>query len=109
MTGTGPEPHSPGSGTPADAGPGPVFLGAQQAAGVIAAKHRGDFADAEALLAAMGSEQAQARSFCLLAELALALVRAQSGQSMDQLIQELTLLMADTAHDGPPPALDEAT
>jgi hypothetical protein len=108
VTGTGPEPHSPGSGTPADAGPGPVFLGAQQAAGVIAAKHRGDFADAEALLAAMGNERVQARSFCLLAELALALVRAQTGQSMQELVQELTLLMADTALGGPPAGLGEA-
>ncbi|GLW35645.1 superoxide dismutase [Actinoplanes regularis] len=102
MTGPGPEQHSPGPGTPADAGPGPVFLGAQQAAGVVAAKHRGDLAGAETLLAAMGDERAQARSFCLLAELAMALVRAQTGQSMDDLVQELSLLMADAAITGPP-------
>ena len=30
----------------------------------------------------------------MLAELALSLVRAQTGQSMDELVQELSLLMA---------------
>lgn len=108
MTATGPEHgNDAGSGTSAEAGPGPVFLGAQQAAGVIAAKHRGDFPGAEALLAAMGDKRAQARGFCLLAELSLALVRGQTGQSMDDLIQELTLLMADAAVSGPPPGLDD--
>ncbi|WP_121156931.1 superoxide dismutase [Micromonospora pisi] len=102
MTGTGPErDDSAGSGTPVSAGTGPVFLGAQQAAGVVAAKHRGDFAGAEQLLEAMGDPRAQARGFCLLAELSLALVRAQTGQSMDELIQELTLLMAEAAITGP--------
>ncbi|XVV13971.1 superoxide dismutase [Actinoplanes sp. CA-131856] len=71
------------------------FLLAQQAAGVVAAKHRGDFAGAEELLTSMGDSQAQARGFCLLAELALSLVRTQTGQSMDELVQELSLLMAD--------------
>jgi hypothetical protein len=63
------------------ADPTSAFLAAQRAAGVVAAKHRGDFAGAEALLAEMGNEAT--RGFCLLAELALALVRAQTGQSMD--------------------------
>ncbi|BCY09044.1 superoxide dismutase [Actinoplanes sp. L3-i22] len=111
MTGTGPEHDDTagsGSGTPAHTGPGPAFLGAQQAAGVIAAKHRGDFAGAEQLLIAMGDERAQARGFCLFAELSLALVRAQTGQPMDELIQGLSLLMADAAHSGPPPGLDQA-
>ncbi|KUL22834.1 superoxide dismutase [Actinoplanes awajinensis] len=98
MTTTGPEHNdSAGSGTPETPGPGPVFLGAQQAAGVIAAKHRGDFAGAEQLLKAMGAEHVQARGFCLLAELALSLVRTQTGQSMDEPVQELSLLIAETA------------
>lgn len=85
------------------AGPGLAFLAAQQAAGVVAAKHRGDFAGAEELLAAMGDERVQARGFCLLAELALSLVRSQTGQSMDELVQELTLLIADLQPLAPPP------
>lgn len=62
-----------------DAGPGPAFLAAQQAAGVIAAKHRGDFAGAEELLATIGDENTRTRGFMLLAELALTLVRTQTG------------------------------
>ncbi|AEV81179.1 superoxide dismutase [Actinoplanes sp. SE50] len=85
------------------AGPGLAFLAAQQAAGVVAAKHRGDFAGAEQLLVAMGDAQVQARGFCLLAELALSLVRRQTGQSMDELVQELTLLIADCGPPSPPP------
>jgi Fe-Mn family superoxide dismutase len=80
-----------------EAGPGPAFLAAQQAAGVIAAKHRGDFAGAEELLSSMGDENVRTRGFMLLAELALTLVRSQSGQDMDELVQELTLLMADVS------------
>jgi Fe-Mn family superoxide dismutase len=77
------------------ASPGPVFLAAQQAAGVIAARHSGDFAGAEELLGAIGDETVRARGFMLLAELALALVRSQTGQGMDELVQEVTLLMAE--------------
>jgi hypothetical protein len=84
-------------------GPGPVFLTAQQAAGVVAAKHRGDFAGADALHAAMGDERVPARGFLLLAELALSLVRAHTGQSMDELVQELSLLMDDAACGAHPP------
>ncbi|GLY04109.1 MULTISPECIES: hypothetical protein [Actinoplanes] len=101
MNDTGPADHTPGSGTPGAGGPGPVFLAAQQAAGVIAAKHRGDFPGAEELLAAMGDERTQARGFCLLAELALSLIRSQTGQTTDELVQELTLLMAEVVHAGP--------
>jgi hypothetical protein len=69
-------------------------------------KHRGDFAGADALLAAMGDERAQARGFLLLAELALSLVRTHTGQSMDELVQELSLLMDDAACGTHPPEPD---
>jgi hypothetical protein len=69
----------------------------QRAAGVIAAKHRGDLAGAEELLAAFGSEQAKTLGFYLLADLSLGLLRAHSGQSMDDLVRELSLLVAATA------------
>lgn len=77
---------------------------AQRAAGVIAAKHRGDHPGAEALLASFADESAKASGFCALAELALALVRHESGQSMDELVQELNLLIEATMAAGPPPA-----
>ncbi|MEV0131762.1 superoxide dismutase [Dactylosporangium sp. NPDC050688] len=73
----------------------------QRAAGVIVAKHRGDLAGAEALLGAFTSETEKAGAFYLLAEVALGLVRAQSGQSMDELVRELNLLL-ERALAGPP-------
>lgn len=69
---------------------------AQRAAGVIAATHRGDLAGAEDLLSAFPSDSAKAHAFYLLAELTLGLVRAQTGQSMDDLVRELTLLLEHT-------------
>ncbi|WBB92343.1 hypothetical protein [Verrucosispora sp. WMMC514] len=68
----------------------------QRAAGVIAAKHRGDLGGAEELLAAFGSEQAKTLGFYLLADLSLGLLRAQSGQSLDDLVRELSLLVVAT-------------
>ncbi|WP_410813950.1 superoxide dismutase [Micromonospora sp. 067-2] len=73
----------------------------QRAAGVVAAKHRGDLAGAEELMSAFGTEQARTLGFYLLADLALGLVKAQSGQSMDELVRELSLLLADTAQAPP--------
>ncbi|KXK63672.1 hypothetical protein AWW66_01530 [Micromonospora rosaria] len=69
----------------------------QRAAGVIAATHRGDLADAEELLAAFSSEQAKTLGFYLLADLTLGLLRTHSGQSLDDLVRELSLLVAATA------------
>ncbi|MEV6689869.1 hypothetical protein AB0M35_00120 [Micromonospora sp. NPDC051196] len=54
---------------------------------------------AEALLASFDTDQARTLGFYLLADLALGLVRAQTGQSLDDLVRELTLLVATT----PPP------
>ncbi|MFI9638806.1 superoxide dismutase [Micromonospora sp. NPDC051925] len=73
----------------------------QRAAGVIAARHRGDLAGAEKLLAAFGSEQDRTLGFYLLADLALGLVGAQSGQSVNDLVRELSLLLADGAQTPP--------
>ncbi|MER7167586.1 superoxide dismutase [Micromonospora sp. NPDC000207] len=73
----------------------------QRAAGVIAATHRDDHAGAEELLAAFDSEQARTLGFHLLADLLLGLLRAQSGQTMDALVRELTLLVADAAQAPP--------
>lgn len=73
----------------------------QRAAGVIAARHRGDLAGAEELLAAFPSEQARTLGFYLLADLALGLVRGISGESMDELVRELSLLVAVSAEQPP--------
>ncbi|WP_067502134.1 superoxide dismutase [Actinoplanes sp. TFC3] len=79
-----------------------AFAGAQRAAGVIAAKHRGDLAGAQQLLAAFPDEQARARAFELLAQLVLSILRAQTDQSMDELVQELSLHIAAAALSPPP-------
>ncbi|MDG4785042.1 superoxide dismutase [Micromonospora sp. WMMD1102] len=73
----------------------------QRAAGVIAARRRGDLDGAEALLSTFPTEQAKTLGFYLLADLALGLLQAQSGQSMDDLVRELSLHLA-TAADQPP-------
>jgi hypothetical protein len=85
-----------------DADAASVFAGAQRAAGVIAAKHRGDLAGAHELLAAFPDEQARTHAFELLAQLALSILRAQTDQSMDELVQELSLHIAAAALSGPP-------
>ncbi|MFY1693055.1 superoxide dismutase [Plantactinospora sp. WMMB782] len=74
----------------------------QRAAGVVAARRRGDLDGAEALLATFPTEAAKTLGFFLLADLALGLLQAQSGQSMDDLVRELSLHLA-TAADQPPP------
>ncbi|MFY1631812.1 superoxide dismutase [Solwaraspora sp. WMMB335] len=79
-----------------------AFVAAQRAAGFIGARHRGDHDGAAALLAEFPDEATRTSGFCLLAELALALVRAQTGQRMEDLVQELSLHLAAAAADPPP-------
>ncbi|MFI5934193.1 superoxide dismutase [Actinoplanes sp. NPDC051494] len=79
-----------------------AFQDAQRAAGAIAAKHRGDLDGAQALLASFPDEASRTRGFQLLAELALTILRAQTGESMDDLVQQLSLHIAAVATDGPP-------
>ncbi|MFY1671382.1 superoxide dismutase [Plantactinospora sp. WMMB334] len=75
----------------------------QRAAGVIAARRRGDLDGAEALLAAFPTETAKTLGFYLLADLALGLLQAQSGESIDDLVRELTLHLAAAAGQPPSP------
>jgi len=79
------------------------FQAAQLAAGVLAARHRGDLHGAEALLASFPDEAGKTRGFCLLAELSLSLVREQTGQTMAELVQELSahLGQADSSFGSP--------
>jgi len=78
-----------------------AFQAAQRAAGVIAAKHRGDLAGAQALLEAFPDEACRTRGFQLLAELALTILRAQTGETMEELVQQLSLHIASAAGDAP--------
>lgn len=83
------------------ADPGSALIAAQRAAGVIAARHRGDLDGAERLLEMFPDEATRSRGFMFLAELALSLVRSQTGQSMEDLAQELALHIAALS-EGPP-------
>lgn len=74
-----------------------AFQDAQRAAGVIAAKHRGDLDGAQALLESFADEASRTRGFQLLAELALSILRTQTGESMDELVRELSLHIAAAA------------
>jgi hypothetical protein len=64
---------------------------AQRVAGVIGARQRADPAGVAALMSSFASDKALAGGALLLAELALGLYRQQTGQTMDQCIQEITL------------------
>lgn len=74
---------------------------AQRAAGVVAARRRGDHAGAETLLASFPTDAAKAAGFCLLADLTVELLRRASGQSTDELVQELTVLIEQVVATGP--------
>ena len=87
------------SGQPA-ASPATLADSAQRAAGVIAAKHRGDLAGAEELRCSFGTEEAKTTGFYLLAEIALGLIRTRSGQTMEETVQELNLLLAAAFEPG---------
>ncbi|MFI5957463.1 superoxide dismutase [Cryptosporangium sp. NPDC051539] len=67
---------------------------AQRAAGVIAARRRGDDAGAEALLSSFPGEAAKAGAFFVLADLAIALLARASDQSTDEVVQDLTIVLA---------------
>jgi hypothetical protein len=67
---------------------------AQLAAGVLAARHRGDLDGAEALLREFPTPEARALGFFAVAELLLALLAHHSGEPMDDLVRELSLNIA---------------
>ncbi len=69
---------------------------AQAAAGIIAARHRGNLSDADALLATMSDRQ-KAAGFLLLADLALGLLARYEDQPIDQVAADLSLHIAALA------------
>lgn len=80
MTTTGPAAH----------GLSDVANAAQRAAGVLAARHRGDPEGVRTLLGSFADERALAGGSLLLADLALRLVCEQTGESVEQCVQRLT-------------------
>ena len=69
---------------------------AQRAAGVLAAKHRGDGAGVARLMDSFGSDREMAGGCLLLAELTLGLYRQENGQTMEEAVQDLCLHLAAT-------------
>jgi len=66
---------------------------AQTAAGIIAARHRGDLASADTLLDGL-SDAEKAAGFLLLADLAVTLLARYEDRSVDVVAAELSLHIA---------------
>ncbi|MCA1674705.1 MAG: hypothetical protein LC799_21765 [Actinobacteria bacterium] len=64
---------------------------AQRAAGLLAARHRGDADGVRTLMASFHDEAALAGGALLLADMALGMLRERSGQSMDECVQHLSV------------------
>lgn len=84
----------PGSGGEAEVGQLALTEAGQCAAGVVAARHRGDLAGAEALLADFPSDDARAFGFFLVAELTMTLLADATGRSVDACATDLSLNIA---------------
>jgi hypothetical protein len=69
---------------------------AQRAAGVIAARHLGDFEGANTLLAGM-DDHTRAAGCLFLADLAVSLLAQATGQDIDVVAGELSLHIAELA------------
>lgn len=66
---------------------------AQAGAGIIAARHRGDLASADALLGGL-DERTKAAGFMFLADLAIALLAHCEDRSVDDVAADLSLQIA---------------
>jgi Fe-Mn family superoxide dismutase len=66
---------------------------AQAGAGIIAARHRGDLASAEALLSGL-DDRTKAAGFMFLADLVVALLARYEDRSIDDVAADLSLQIA---------------
>ena len=77
--------------------PGAAFRAAAEAAqagaGIIAARHRGDLANADALLEGIDDKH-KAAGFLLLADLVVALLAQAEGRTVDEVTAEVSLQIA---------------
>lgn len=83
-----------GCGPSADPSQGEVGSAALLAAGVIAAKRRGDDDGAQALLAEFPDAAAQSLGFYVVGDLAVVLLARATGQSVEDCTRRLTLALA---------------
>lgn len=80
--------------------PAALPAGIQRAAGIVAARARGDLAGAQALAAAFTDDAERAHAFLPLTEVSLTIVADGSGRSLDDIAQELSLRIATLAAAG---------
>ena len=73
-----------------------VVDSAQRAAGMLAARHRGDTEDATALMQSFRDDHDLASGSLLLAELTLGLYSRETGRGVDDCVRELNLQMEST-------------
>lgn len=73
---------------------------AQAAAGIIAARHRGDLASADTLLGGL-SDAEKAAGFLLLSDLAVTLLARYEDRPVDAVAAELSLHIAAQAQEIP--------
>jgi len=66
---------------------------AQAGAGIIAARHRGDLASADALLGGL-DDRTKAAGFMFLADLVVALLARHEDRSVDEVAADLSLQIA---------------
>ncbi len=66
---------------------------AQAGAGIIAARHRGDLASADALLCGL-DDRTKAAGFMFLADLAVALLARYENRSVDDVAADISLQIA---------------
>lgn len=79
------------------ADPAVLLAGLQRAAGIIAARSRGDLSGAQALAAEFRDDAERAHAFLLLTEVALRIVSDGTGRSVDDVVRDLSLRIAALA------------
>ncbi|GIE81732.1 hypothetical protein Aph02nite_76820 [Actinoplanes philippinensis] len=74
-----------------------LLAGMQRALGIIAARHHGDVAGAQALAAEFTDDAERAHAFLLLTEVSLTLVSGGSGRPVPDVVRDLSLRIAALA------------
>lgn len=80
----------------------PVVAAAQRVAGIVAARNRGDTADANELMRSFSDAREFAGGALLVAELSLRLLQRETGEPFDQCVQDLCVDMESALDQGPP-------
>ncbi|WP_370288200.1 hypothetical protein [Nocardioides sp.] len=71
----------------------PVVVAAQKVAGIVAARGRGDADGARRLMGSFDDERDLAGGALLVAELSLAMLQRETGESLDDCVRDLCVQM----------------